>query len=735
MLRIAKLPKHYLVWVLGVLISLGLIGFISAQAATIKVGAPCVKVGVKSGDYVCTKVKTKLVWQIKKIEQKLTHNIPTELLLSEQALPLTLVSSAGLDINVQVLTPKICGVAEGNFYTYKLGYCSVRISQSGDQFTNAAKSVDVRIVIKGNNEISLLAPESVKLVDRFVTLKASSTSGLKVTGISQTPSVCRMMFDDLQFLSKGRCEIQWTQKGDEFHPPAVNVTTSIKVMLSNQITAVIEKEYKQSQSRVSTNPSSTSGYPVALSSDTSTICSVNGKDVEFLAPGRCQITFTQNGDEFVEAASPLQLSFSIVGKNQISFTLPASLLLSSKSFALDGKSSSGLPINYESTTPTICTVSGAVASLLNVGKCEIRASQSASEFYEVATPVLASTTISATRSYADQPDTFKGFQVKPIYVLPSDVPDNSMDMNGTIASYLTEGRDFVQRQLNVTIPVDRIGTGYDIQFFRSKYSSAQIMSMQNGSANELMQEMGIMESPGTNRKNYILFIDVPYFNDGVVYCGRAARPGFSAIVAAGSGRTPTGSCNGKSADINSFITITWVHEFFHNLGVEHTTNDTCDIMTTAGGCNTRWTIDPGKTRYVNASSQGVDIMKLRVWETKTSDSSLVASCILPYNYLSRADGQRYAYCPTGTQTVGALKSCWSSIGSAELQISNGSGWVSLGGASQSPTPWGSASNWACGNSGYTAASKQITVTTPGIVRYRWLINGSLTEEFTIIWVD
>jgi hypothetical protein len=730
------MPNRYLAWVLGALLTLGLFGLASAQAATTKAGAPCVKAGAKSGIFVCIKVKTKLIWQIKKVDQKLTHNFATELLLTEQPTPITLVSSAGLGIKVLVLTPKICGVIEGNFYTYKLGYCLIRISQSGDQFTNAAKSLDLRIVIKGSNEISLLAPDSVRLVDRFVTLKASSTSGLKVTGVSQTPSVCRMMFDDLQFLSKGRCEIQWTQKGDEFHPPAVNVATSIKIMLSNQITAAFEKEYKQSQSRVTSNPSSTSGYPVALSSDTSTICSVNGKDVEFLAPGRCQITFTQNGDEFVEAASPLQLSFSIVGKNQISFTLPASLLLSSKSFALDGKSSSGLPINYESTTPTICTVSGGVMSLLNVGKCEIRASQPASEFYQGATSVLVSTTISANRNYADQPDTFKGFQVKPIYVLPSDVADHSMDMNGTIANYLTEGRDFVQKQINLFIPIDRTANGWDIQFFKSKYSSAQLMSMVNGPATELAIEMALMDSPGVNRKNFIFFIDVPYFNDGSTYCGRASRPGFTAVVAAGQGSTPSGSsCNAKSADINSFVTVTWIHEFFHNLGVEHTANDSCDVMTPDGNCYSKWTIDPGRTRYVNASSQGVDILKLKVWENKTTDSSLPGSCVLPYYELPRSDGQRYAYCQTGTQTIGALQYCWSSIRSAELQVQTANAWVSLGGASQSNTPWGSSLWWKCSNSGYAAPTKQITVTTPGVLRYRWLVNGSVSEEFTIIWVD
>ena len=730
-----KASKRYSIWIFGALITLGLVGFISAQAATIKAGAPCVKVGSKNGSYLCSKVKSKLIWQIKKIDQKLTHNFPRELILSEQSLPITLESSAGLKVKTLVLTPKICNVVDGNFYTYKWGYCLIRISQSGNQYTNGAKSLDIQIVIKGSNEISIVTPETVKLADRFVTLKATSNSGLKVVGTSQTPSICRMSIDDLQFLSKGRCEILWFQKGDEFHAPALNVRSSVKVMLSNQINANLEKEYKQSQVKITTSPSSTSTYPVALSTDTPTVCSVNGKDIEFVSAGRCQVTFTQDGDEFVEAATPLQLSFSVVGKSQINFSLPTSLLLSSKSFTLDGKSTSGLPIIYETTTPATCAVNGSVVTFLGVGSCEIRASQTSSAFYEAAAPVLASTTISAARSYGDQPDILKGFQVKAIYVLPSDVPDHSMDINGSIASYLTEGRDFVSKQIGVTIPIDRIGNGYDIQFLNSRYTSSQLMSMPSGPGDELMAELGAIENPGVNRKDYIFFIDIPYVNDGNIFCGRGSMPGFISIVAAGAGSTPSGSCNGKSADINSYISLAWVHELFHNFGVDHTSGNGCEFMRGYGSCSTQWVIDPTRSIYVNSSSKGVDIMKLRVWEGKTNDSSLIALCMLPYNYLPLADGQRYAYCPTGTQTVGALKNCWSSMRSAELQVLNANNWVSLGGASQSTKPWGSASTWECSNSGYVAPTKQISVTTPGVLKYRWVINGSITEEFTIIWVD
>ena len=735
MARILGFPNRGLLLLFGVIFLFGLVKFESAQAAPIKAGATCAKANTKSGNFICAKLQGKLAWQIKKKDQKLTHNFPSELMLTEQSISITLTSSAGLKVQTSSLTPKICGFTGSNLFTYNVGYCSIRINQSGDRFTNAAKNLDLKIVVKGSNEVSIVAPEVVKLSDRYLTLIASSTSGLKVVGTSQTPSVCRFVLDDLQFVSNGKCDILWVQSGDEFHPAASSLTLSIKVILGNQISASFEKEYKQSQGSVAINPLASSGYPVTMTTDTPTICSINGKNVELITPGRCQVTLSQNGDEFVEAAAPLQLSFSVIGSSQITFSLPSSLLLTLKSFALQGKSSSGLPLIYESNTPSVCGVSANLIVFLSVGKCEIRASHSASEFYEPATPVLASTTISAARSNADQPDSFKGFQVKPIYVLPSDVQDSSMDVNGTIASYLNEGRDFVKRQLNLTIPIDRVGTGYDIQFFKSKYSSEQIMLMPNGSGSQLMLEMGILENPGVNRKNYIFFIDVPYFNPGTIYCGLAARPGFFAIVAAGQGRTPNGSsCNAKSADINSYVTNTWIHEYFHNLGVEHTLSDACDIMTTSGGCRSQWTIDPGKTRYVNASSQGVDITKLPVWEEKTSESSLTASCVLPYHYLPRADGQRYAYCPTGTQPVGSIQFCWSSIRSAELQVSNNNIWVSLGGATQSSTPWGNESNLNCGSKG-VGPTKQITVTTPGIIRYRWLINGTVSEEFTIIWVD
>jgi len=454
--------------------------------------------------------------------------------------------------------------------------------------------------------------------------------------------------------------------------------------------------------------------------------------VTLIKAGRCVLSFDQGGGEFIDKANTLEVAFNVVDVNRIDLTLPLSLALAIKSYQLSGIALSGLPIIYESQTPNTCSVSGTILSLLNIGKCDVKASQGASEFYDAANPVVVSTNIASFRASIDQPDILTGFQIKPIYVLPSDSPDRFLDQNGDIAAYLTEGREYMRQQLGRTVQVDLNSSGYDILFFKSRFTRSELIGMSNN-ASTVLQEIGLLNNPGPNRKEFMLFIDVPYFDDGTVYCGRAQRPGLTAVVAVGLGGTPGGgSCNGSSRNLKFYATHIWVHEFFHNLGVAHTEDATCDLMGASGGCSSDWTIDKERIRYVNSNSQGVDIMTLRIWEGTLDNLSYKSNCLLPYNRIARSDGQRYAYCGIGSQQVGALQSCWLNIRTVELQQFVGNSWVTLGMGGVSSSPWGPNVSWECNN--YSAATKVITVTTPGVQRYRWVVNSSSIEEFTIIWV-
>jgi hypothetical protein len=120
-----------------------------------------------------------------------------------------------------------------------------------------------------------------------------------------------------------------------------------------------------------------------------------------------------------------------------------------------------------------------------------------------------------------------------------------------------------------------------------------------------------------------------------------------------------------------------------------------------------------------------------VWKGYTSDQTLRASCTLQSSQIPRSDGLKYAICPIGSQIIGALTYCWSSITSVELQVWKNNSWESLGEGKNYSEPWGKYVNWKCSNS--TAPWKEVTVNSPGIQKYRWMINGREGEVFNIIW--
>ena len=498
------------------------------------------------------------------------------------------------------------------------------------------------------------------------------------------------------------------------------------------------------ESSVAFSFSSTSKLIVAAKNLTPTICTLDVKQLKpTRTPGLCTIALSQSGNKYFLAARSVQFTVTFMGMNLIEFNLPGALLLSQGTFALVAASSSGLPVSLTSSTPDTCTVLELVLTFLKLGSCTIIATQLGEGFIPAAAEVSATTEISADRVTADLPDTISGFQIKAIYVVPSDGVDNFKDTNGYLATVLDGGNTYLKGQLNLTVPIDRSPVGYDIQYLKSSYSTEYLTTHADASPKQtsdgyvLLNEIKAMENPGDNRKDYIFFLEVPGL--GGTYCGLADRPGMVAIVAI-QNIAPDRICTGKSASFfDDYVSKTWVHELFHNFGVGHTVDDPCDLMAgkpeTLGTCTatTIYTLDKERTRYVGSSIQGADILKLRVWDGYTANMNLAAECAT--DLVPRVDGLLYAYCPTGTRAIGALTMCWNNVSSIFLDEFVDGIWKSLGAGEHYSDFWGGElSKWKCNNPGYTNPWKTITVDTPGVRRYRWLLNDQVVQEMNIIWV-
>ena len=491
--------------------------------------------------------------------------------------------------------------------------------------------------------------------------------------------------------------------------------------------------------------SSSSMLTVVATSLTPDVC-VRGESMILIIgiPGLCRFSLNQNGNAYYSAAKSLAVDIKILGTNVIDFRLPGALLLSQGTYPITATSSSNLSVSLTSTTVSVCTVANSTLTLLTIGTCTVVATQSGADFVPEATALTQSVEISTLRVTADLPDTISGFQIKPVYVVPSDAIDNPYDSNGYLAGILDEGNGYLKSQIGYTVPIDSTASGYDIQYLKSQYSTEYLRThgaTQDPSISDagvLLTEIKAMENPGENRKNYIFFIEVPGFEGQ--FCGFATAPGMVAVVAL-ENVSDNQICRGPSAaPFANYTSKTWIHELIHNFGVEHTPNDACDLMYgggTAGACTSPGgiAIDKDRSLYIGTpSSQGPNILGLRVWQGHTADVGLAADCYL--NPVSRLDGISYAYCPTGTRPIGEIDRCWHSVDSVSFEELMGGIWVLQGSGNYSSKTWGGGlSNYgSCGANFPYSAWNEVTVVNPGIHHYRWVVNGQVGRQLNIIWV-
>lgn len=488
-----------------------------------------------------------------------------------------------------------------------------------------------------------------------------------------------------------------------------------------------------------------SNLSVLVSSLTPDICTLGRSQVMISGqPGLCQFSLKQNGNAYYLPAKPVLVQLSIYGINAIDFHLPGALLLSQATYPISATSSSNLAVTLETATPLVCTITQLTLALIKAGTCTVTANQVGEGFFPAAVPVTQSVEISTVRVIGDLPDTISGFQIKPVYVVPSDATDNSYDSNGYLSGILDEGNNYLKNQIGYSVPIDSTATGYDIQYLKSQYSTEYLRtheSAKDPSASDaavLMTEIKAMENPGENRKDYIFFIEVPGFEGQ--YCGLAATPGMVAVVAL-ENVSNTKTCRGASASpFENYTSKTWIHELIHNFGVDHTPNDSCDLMYgggTAVGCTAPegTTLDKSRSLYVGtSSSQGPNIIGLRVWQGLTADVGRTADCFV--KPVTRLDGILYAYCPTGSRPIGELDRCWQGVDSVSFEELIGGVWVSQGSGNYSSKTWGGGlpNYGTCGSNFPYSAWNDVTVLNPGIHQYRWVVNGDTGSQLNIIWV-
>ncbi|MEY2444328.1 MAG: hypothetical protein QOE00_908, partial [Ilumatobacteraceae bacterium] len=142
-------------------------------------------------------------------------------------------------------------------------------------------------------------------------------------------------------------------------------------------------------------PSVTAGnLPLTYTAGPTTVCTVAGTTVSLHGLGLCTITADQAGDagHLPATATGTFVVTAIVQSITISGLVDVSIDASPLSLAAN--TPGGLPLDYTSAPPEVCTVNGTVLTLVNEGLCTISATQAGDDTH---------TSASATASFVVKP--------------------------------------------------------------------------------------------------------------------------------------------------------------------------------------------------------------------------------------------------------------------------------------------------------------------------------------------
>jgi hypothetical protein len=309
---------------------------------------------------------------------------------------LSATSSAGLPVLFTSNSPSICSVSGSTVTELAAGTCSISASQAGNATYAAAVSITNYFTVSMVPQTITFGPQPNQFAGTTVTPVATASSGLPVTFTTTTPSICTASGANVTMLIAGTCIAVANQAGNAIYAAAPGVTRWINVVLSSQtINFNVVPTLAVGTSAVLPATAS-SGLTVSFSSTTPSVCTVSGNAANALSIGVCTITATQPGNSAYTAAASVTQSFAVVVASQtIAFATVPVQALGAVPLAINASASSGLPVTFGSTTPTVCSVSGSTVSLLAPGTCSITATQAGSATYAAAPPVTQQFTVAA----------------------------------------------------------------------------------------------------------------------------------------------------------------------------------------------------------------------------------------------------------------------------------------------------------------------------------------------------
>ena len=235
-------------------------------------------------------------------------------------------SGLGVTITVDGASSSVCSISAGVVSFTAAGTCTLDANQAGNASYSLAPQVQQSFAVRANQTITFPAISGHTYGDAAFSISATASSGLAVAFTSTTTGVCTVSGTTVTIVAAGTCSINADQGGNTSYNPAPTVTQSFTVAKASQtITAFTAPSAGAVGNSGTLSASASSGLAVTFTSATTSICTVAGSTVTYVAVGACTVNANQAGNGNYTAAPQVQHSITVSAQPTITTVSPSTM--------------------------------------------------------------------------------------------------------------------------------------------------------------------------------------------------------------------------------------------------------------------------------------------------------------------------------------------------------------------------------------------------------------------------
>lgn len=327
---------------------------------------------------------------VKKVSQTIVLNELQDKTFEDIPFMLPATTDKGLTISYQSTNTNVATI-EGNVVTIVgAGTTDIIATQQGDEHHYATTPVSRTLTVNRQTQsITFNAFGNIVYGDAQIELNQYTNKNFEITYTSSNTDVATVDGNIISVIKPGVTVIKAIQNGNKNYLPAQSIERTLIVNKAEQKIEWHELPAKKYGDDDFALPKTTDkGLTISYTSDNEDVATINGNIVSIKNAGSTNITATQSGDDYYNAATAVTQILTVSKITQsITFEELPVMTFGDTPIELNATASSSNEVLFESSDETVATISGKTLTVVGAGSCIITASCAGDNNYYTAIPV------------------------------------------------------------------------------------------------------------------------------------------------------------------------------------------------------------------------------------------------------------------------------------------------------------------------------------------------------------